>query len=262
MNILEKITHTKREEIRIRKRYKPVRVLESSEYFNEKIPSFRSALTSSRPAIIAEFKRKSPSKGAINLSAEVDDVLPGYIHSGAAAVSILTDEEYFGGSNNDLEAAACMSYIPLLRKDFVIDEYQIIEARAIGASAILLIASILKSEDVRNLSRLAADLGLDVLFEIHDTEDIDKLCNGISIIGVNNRNLGSFEVNIDNSSNLLRYLPSHCIKIAESGISSPDDVISLYKSGFDAFLIGENFMKHADPGKAATGFINAIRSGI
>lgn len=260
MNILDKIAAVKREEVKRRKVAAPVSILEKSAFFNARVPSFYEALSRPEPSVIGEFKRKSPSRGDINPAAEVAMVAKGYQDAGIAAISVLTDTEFFGGYNSDLQEVAGLVKIPVLRKDFIVDEYQVIEARSIGAGAILLIASILSKIEVERLSALAIDLGMDVLFEIHDLTDLDQLSKNITIIGVNNRNLKTFEVSIDNSMDLLNYLPKDCLKVAESGFTTAEDVKQLYKKGYDAFLIGENFMKSDDPGKAASHFISDLKS--
>jgi indole-3-glycerol phosphate synthase len=258
MDILDQIARTKREEVKRKRASEPAGILEKSQAFSRPVPSLFDALAKPGPSVIAEFKRRSPSKGEINLTADIEIVAAAYQDAGAAAMSVLTDYEFFGGNNADLEKARSVTSFPILRKDFVIDEYQIIEARSIGASAILLIGAILTKDEIARFASVAKGLGLDILFEIHDTADLEKISVDINIIGVNNRNLRTFGVNIENSAELLKYLPVNCLKVAESGISSPQDVTSLYTSGFDAFLIGEGFMKHKDPGVTAASFINEL----
>lgn len=260
MNILEKIASVKREEVKSRKIENPVSALEGSAFFNLRMPSFYDSLSKSSPSVIGEFKRKSPSRGVINPGASIREVALGYQEAGIAAMSVLTDAEFFGGSNADLQAVAGVLQIPLLRKDFIIDEYQVVEAKSIGSSAILLIASILSKKEVDILSGIALDLGMDILFEIHDKSDLDKMSQNIKIIGVNNRNLKTFEVSIENSDGLFNHLPQNCLKVAESGFQTSEDVRRLFKKGYDAFLIGESFMKSADPGKSAAVFIDNLRS--
>ena len=259
MDILDKITAVKREEVEKRKLSDPLSVLEKSVFFNLRMPSFHEALAITLPSVIGEFKRKSPSRGDINPGALIGDVVLGYQDAGIAAISVLTDEEFFGGRNSDLQEAAGLLKIPLLRKDFIVDEYQVVEAKSIGSSAILLIASILSKKEVNILSGIALNLGMDILFEIHDINDLDKLNQNIKIIGVNNRNLKTFEVSMDNSNVLFEYLPKDCLKVAESGFKTAEDVIRLFKKGYDAFLIGENFMKSEDPGKSAANFIYHLK---
>ncbi len=260
MNILEKIAAVKREEVKSRKITAPVSILEKSAFFNKKVPSFYEALSKPVPSVIGEFKRKSPSRGDINPVASIPDVALGYQDAGIAAMSVLTDEDFFGGRNSDLQEVAGLVKIPVLRKDFIVDEYQVVEAKSIGAGAILLIASILTKKEVDTLSGLALILGLDILFEIHDLSDIDKMSQNIKIIGVNNRNLKTFDISMDNSVELYQHLPKECLKVAESGFQTAEDVIRLFKKGYDAFLIGERFMRSGDPGKSASIFINNLKN--
>jgi indole-3-glycerol phosphate synthase len=259
MDVLDKIIAFKRNELKSIKEGSPIKRLETSLFFKREMPSFFKAVEKPGPSIIGEFKRKSPSKGVINIHSEVETVARGYEEAGVAAISILTDKEFFGAENKDLQKVACFAKIPILRKEFIIDEYQVIESKSIGAGAILLIASVLSKKEVYSLTGLASDLGLDVLFEIHDEYDIEKLNSKIKIIGVNNRNLKTFEVAIDNSRTLLSHLPEGCLKVAESGFNSCHDVDELFKSGYNAFLIGENFMRSDDPGETAKKFINGLR---
>jgi indole-3-glycerol phosphate synthase len=261
MDILDKIVATKKNELEDKKSSYPVSKLEDSAFFKREMPSFYEALTKSKPSIIGEFKRKSPSKGVINNNSNPGQVAKGYEKAGVAAISILTDNKFFGGENNDLRDVAGITKIPILRKDFIVDEYQVIESKSIGASAILLIASILSKNEVYNFSDLALRLGMDVLFEIHDEKDLNKINPKIKIIGVNNRNLKTFTVSMNNSTDLFPLLPQNCIKVAESGIQTYKDVKQLITKGYDAFLIGERFMRSDDPGKAAADFIKSLKTG-
>lgn len=262
MDILDKITALKRDEVKVRKILNPVSKLEKSELFKRRMPSFFEALEKPEPSIIGEFKRKSPSKGDINITADLEQVARGYQDAGAAAISILTDDRFFGGKGLDLQRVAEFIKIPLLRKDFIVDEYQVIESKSIGAGAILLIASILSKKKVALLSGLALNLGMDILFEVHDIDDLDKLNQNIKIVGVNNRNLKTFEISLDNSLELFHHLPQNCLKVAESGFQTYKDVKQLFTRGYDAFLIGERFMGTDNPGMTAAGFINDLKSGI
>ena len=259
MNILERIVAAKKTETETRKKICPVNELERSAFFDKQVLSFFDSLNKKEPAVIAEFKRKSPSKGIINNNADVEQVASGYFSAGVAAMSVLTDKEFFGGSEGDLEKVAKLSLLPLLRKEFIIDEYQVIEAKSIGASAILLIGSILTREQSNNLSLLAFSLGMEVLFEMHDIEDLDKMNPDIRIVGVNNRNLNTFKVDRSNSINMLSHLPEECIKVAESGFESPEEVKMMFTEGYNAFLIGEKFMRSDDPGRSAASFISALK---
>ena len=262
MDVLDKIIAFKRSELEGKKKCFPVSKFEDSPFFKREMPSFYDALAKPGPSIIGEFKRKSPSNGMININAEVEQVAREYKEAGIAAMSILTDMEFFAGADHDLRHVAGFVKIPLLRKDFIVDEYQVVEARSIGASAILLIASILEREEVEIFSNLAFSLGMDVLFEIHDQADLEKMSRNINIIGVNNRDLKTFEVTMENSNNLFRHLPENTLKVAESGIQTPEDVRRLSDNGYDAFLIGETFMKAPDPGFAARTFIDKLKSGL
>jgi indole-3-glycerol phosphate synthase len=259
MDILERIVAVKKEEVRTRKKAVPLEKLIRSELFDHSVPSLYDALKAAGPSVIAEFKRKSPSKGVINSSALIEEITHGYIAAGAAAISILTDNYFFGGDNKDLTTVKLFSEIPLLRKDFIIDDYQVYESKSIGASAILLIGSVLNKTQTTRLASLAQSLGLDVLFEIHELGELEKLHHSIRIVGVNNRNLKTFEVNMEKSLVLLRELPQHCLKVAESGFETPSDVRKMFSGGYDAFLIGERFMRSEDPGKNASEFIAALK---
>jgi len=262
MNILDSIIAHKRKEVDIRKQLFSVSTLETSEFFSAVRSSFREAIAAKGPSIIGEFKRKSPSKGIINKLAEIEMVARGYEAAGVKAMSILTDLEFFGGDELDLQKVASISNLPLLRKDFIIDEYQIIESKSIGASAILLIAAVLTKKEIYNFSRMADSLGLDVLCEIHELTDIDKLNEKNNILGINNRNLKTFAVEMGHSQELIRLLPKGSLKVAESGISNTEEVKFLFETGFDAFLIGENFMRTPDPGRAAEKFIRGLNQEI
>lgn len=221
--------------------------------------SFASALKNPFPSIIAEFKRKSPSKGIINPIADLYDIITGYTKAMVQSISVLTDYEFFQGSLSDLQDASILSSLPTLRKDFIIDEYQIFESKAFGASAILLIASVLEAREIKHLTRVANDSGIDVLFEIHDEKDLDKWFPEIKIIGINNRNLPSYTVDPDYSFKLLDKLPSTCIKVTESDINDINTVIQLFNEGCEAFLIGEAFMQTTEPGAVAKKFVEDIQ---
>lgn len=254
MTILDKIIAYKKQEVATQKQRVPFQQLEK-QITDSPIPQLRDFISApGKNGIIAEFKRQSPSKGLINGNAQPADVAIYYQQAGVSAMSVLTDKNFFGGTVEDLQQARSVTNIPILRKDFTVDEYQILEARAIGASAILLIAACLTKEEVQHLAKFAVNLGLDVLFEVHNREELDKYCDEIGVVGVNNRNLKTFEVNLQNSIDLLRHFPSGVKKIAESGISNIDTIQMLKKEGFDGFLIGENFMKTANPGKACIDF--------
>ncbi|WP_455671974.1 indole-3-glycerol phosphate synthase TrpC [Phocaeicola sp.] len=228
---------------------------------NEPMPrvSMRAGLASSPYGIIAEFKRRSPSKGWIKEEAHADLIPPAYEAAGASALSILTDEKYFGGSLKDIRAARPRVQLPVLRKDFIIDEYQLYQARIVGADAVLLIAAALKKEQCRTLAAKAHELELEVLLEIHSEQELDYVEENIDMVGVNNRNLGTFHTDVENSFRLAEKLPKEMLLVSESGISNPETVKQLRTAGFRGFLIGENFMKTPEPGIALQQFIKALQ---
>lgn len=260
MNILNEIIEYKKGIVEERKSLYPVKLLEKSNYFNSPTVSLKKyLLREDLNGIIAEFKRKSPSKGFINKHADIEKISIGYMQAGASALSILTDEKYFGGFDKDLTIARKFNFCPILRKDFVINEYQIIEAKSIGADAILLLANVLSKKQLAEYYALAQSLNLEVLFEIRDEEEIAKLPENASIIGINNRNLKSFEVSIEQSLKLVNKLPKDSVKVSESGISKAGTILTLRENGFKGFLIGENFMSQSNPAKACNLFINEIK---
>jgi indole-3-glycerol phosphate synthase len=219
---------------------------------------FRSALKTNPPAIIAEIKKASPSKGILAHEFEPASIARAYSKGGAAALSVLTDREFFQGSLSDLQSARAASTIPVLRKDFTIDEFQVIEAAAHGADAILLIAAILDPSEMRRFRELAAEFGMAALVEVHDGDELDAaLASGAEIIGVNNRDLHTFEVMLETSLRLVEKIPSNVIKVTESGIHSDSDVRRLTSAGYDAFLVGEHLMKSADPAAALRALRNS-----
>ncbi len=221
----------------------------------------QSLLAEGSTGIIAEFKRKSPSKGWFKpKSLEVEPVVVSYNSKGAAGISVLTDEEFFGGDLDDLIQTKVISDIPVLRKDFIIDEWQIAEAKAFGADIILLIAACLSTEEVKKLGGFAKSIGLEVLLEIHNEEELGYICDEVDMVGVNNRDLKTFEVNTGISLNLIREIPSSKPAIAESGIGDVKTIVTLRDAGFKGFLIGESFMKDNDPGKAFESFVTELRS--
>ena len=261
MNILEEIAAQKREEVEILKQEIPVASLKLLPHFKRKCFSLRENLINSSTGIIAEFKRRSPSHPEINLTAEVKEITAGYQNAGASGISVLTDVEFFGGSLDDLMLARETVDLPLLRKDFMVDEYQLYEAKATGADVILLIAAILKPKEVKSLSEKARELGMEVLLEVHDEEELkNNIFDTVDMIGVNNRNLKTFEVDLQTSKNLADKIPSRFVKISESGISDTAAILELQKSGFQGFLIGGNFMKTEDPGRSAAEFISELKS--
>lgn len=263
MNILDKIIAHKYKEVEAQKKLVPQSKLEQNEVFKREAYSLKERLfVDGSTGIIAEFKRKSPSKGVINNNVVVEEVTQGYARAGAAGVSVLTDRKFFGGSLVDLIAARQANRIPILRKDFMVDEYQIVEAKAMGADVILLIAAALSKEQIKQLATCAKTVGLEILFEVHAREELDKLVDEVDMVGVNNRNLIDFKVNIAQSLALAADLPDKFVKVSESGIDNPDVIKYLKKHGFKGFLIGENFMKQKDPGKACAEFISELNSEI
>jgi len=261
MNILDKINENKRREIAEAKEKVTIDQLKESPYFNRTTNSLKAALQAEGASgIIAEYKTQSPSKGVINEEAEASEVTAGYVAAGASGLSVLTDEAYFGGSFEDLAKTRWANpKTPILRKDFMLDPYQIYEAKAHGADVILLIAESLSKQLLLELTQTAKDIGLEVLVEIHSAEELDKLNPLVDIIGVNNRNLKTFDVDINTSIHLSELIPASFLKISESGISTPESIAQLRASGFNGFLIGETFMKTGDPGKACAEFIAKLK---
>ncbi len=259
MNILDKIVADKRKEVDLKKSLITLPQLEASVMMERTSVSLAEVLRNSNSGIIAEHKRRSPSKSVINQSLNVQDVAKGYADAGVCGMSVLTDGKYFGGSLDDLVLARASTNIPILRKEFIIDEYQIVEAKAYGADVILLIAAILTREEIKTLSELAKDLGLDVLLEVHNEEELKKsLMPSLDMLGVNNRNLKSFEVDLEISKSLSKKIPDDFVKVSESGISSVEAIRDLKEFDYQGFLIGENFMKTDEPGKSAKKFIDKI----
>ena len=260
MNKLEQIVAFKKQEVQKIKADIKLEDLVKSPNFKRETISLASSLSDPKGSgIIAEFKRQSPSKGVINGTADIKLVTQGYINAGVAAQSILTDVAFFGGNVMDLVQARTVNQsIPILRKDFIVDAFQIVESKAIGADAILLIAAVLTEEELKKFSNLAEDLDLDVLFEVHDKSELDKLPESAKIVGINNRNLKTFKVDLEHSIELVKQLPDHVIKVSESGISDPQIVTGLKQYGFKGFMNGENFMKTDDPAEACKGFIDQL----
>jgi indole-3-glycerol phosphate synthase len=261
MNILDKILETKRAEVAAAKQARGFDDIHAAALAVDRpVISFSGALAASPTGIISEFKRRSPSKGFINEHASVEEVTASYAAAGAAAISVLTDSDYFAGSLDDLRTARrVVDGIPLLRKDFVIDEYQLCEARLAGADTVLLIASALTPERCRELAAFAASLGLEVLLELHDETELAYICPDVSVVGINNRHLGSFVTDTATSERLVELLPRDMVRISESGISSPKTVMRLRAKGFQGFLMGENFMKHTDPAAALSEFLKELQ---
>jgi indole-3-glycerol phosphate synthase len=261
MNILDQIIEYKRKEVSDRKELYPVKLLEQSIFFSSPTVSLKKYVQrEDKTGIIAEFKRKSPSKGMINAYAPVERTTIGYMQAGASALSVLTDKNFFGGSNEDLSLVRKYNFCPIIRKDFTVEEYQILEAKSIGADAILLIAAVLDPKESKVLASFAHSLGLEVLLEVHDEKELkDNLEVDADLIGVNNRNLKTFEVSIEISKRLAPMIPNHVVKVSESGISVPETIVELRKYGYEGFLMGENFMKHSQPEVSAMEFMEQLR---
>lgn len=258
MNILETIILEKRIEVEKRKREKSISQLKEISTFKREALSFKDfLLNKKKTGIIAEFKRQSPSKGIINNTSDIKEVTGSYAKHGATALSVLTDQKFFGGCLNDLKEAR-VNDIPILRKDFIIDEYQLIESKAYGADIILLIAACLTKEEVKQLSGVAKNVGLHVLLEIHNETELDHICEDIEVVGINNRDLKTFKVDLKHSIELCKKIPSDKIKISESGIDEVKTIEYLKNNGFSGFLMGEKFMKEKNPGKAFTEFVKEL----
>lgn len=259
-DILEEIIAHKQIELALQKKAISQELLLNN--CNEPIPtiSMRASLAASSTGIIAEFKRRSPSKGWIKEEAQAEVIPSAYEAAGASALSILTDEKFFGGTLKDIRRARPHVQLPILRKDFIIDEYQLYQARIIGANAVLLIAAALDTATCRSLAHKAHELELEVLLEIHSEEELDYVNEYIDMVGVNNRNLGTFHTDVENSFRLAEKLPKDMLLVSESGISQPDTVKQLRAAGFRGFLIGETFMKTPQPGATLQMFLNALQS--
>lgn len=259
MNILERIVTQKKLEVAQRKQEQSIADLEKQPFFSRNTYSLKQFLNDpNRTGIIAEFKRKSPSKGVINSQADVVTVTGAYAKH-ASGISVLTDTEFFGGKPADLMAARVHA-IPILRKDFMIDPYQVYEAKAMGADVILLIAACLTTDEVKTMAALAKSMQLEVLLEIHDDTELGHICDEVDMVGVNNRNLKTFEVSIATSLGLIDKIPANKPAVAESGISDVNTIVTLRNAGFKGFLIGENFMKEADPSIAFADFVNQLKA--
>ena len=261
MDILTKIVNDKRIEVNLRKQLIPIKQLEHSILFERETVSLAKKLKASNTGIIAEHKRRSPSKQVINHDLNVFDVAKGYEDAGVCGMSVLTDGKYFGGSLDDLLTARASCNLPLLRKEFIIDSYQIIEAKAYGADVILLIAAILTREEIKTFSELAKSLNLDVLLEVHNETELHKsIMPSLDMLGVNNRNLKTFEVSLETSKQLSDLIPNDFVKVSESGISSIQAIKTLQPYGYKGFLIGENFMKTNNAGESANQFIKTLNN--
>ncbi len=260
MNTLEKIIAYKQQEVDDRKKLYPIELLKKQLYFDAKPVSLKKyVLDPEKSGIIAEFKRKSPSEGVINEHANVEETTIGYMQAGSSALSVLTDGPSFGGSLEDLRTARKFNFCPILRKDFMVDAYQVYEAKAHGADAILLIAAAITKEKVLTLAELAHELNMEVLLEVHNKEEIDSHYGTYAdLVGVNSRDLKSFETYLNALEELITLLPADVVKIAESGIKQPSDVLRMREIGYDGFLIGTTFMKNTNPAKACRKFSDQL----
>lgn len=261
MNILDEINNHKRREIAEAKSKVSVEELKASPYFLRPTNSLKAALLAEDASgVIAEFKTQSPSKGLINGEAEASEVTATYVVAGASGLSVLTDNRFFGGSFEDLAKARWANpKTPILRKDFMLDPYQIYEAKAHGADVILLIAESMSKNTLLEMTETAKEIGLEVLVEVHSAEELEKLNPLVDLVGVNNRNLKTFEVDVQTSVRLSELIPAQYVKISESGISNPESIAQLRVAGFKGFLIGETFMKTDHPGQACSEFIEKLK---
>ncbi len=264
-DILKKITQQTSRDVQRRMEQVSMDMLQKMPWYERTVISLYQSIKNGS-GIIAEHKRQSPSKGSFNCPASLKQVVTGYENAGASALSCLTDQPFFGGTLSDLQEARQLVNIPILRKDFMISSYQIHEAKAYGADAILLIAACLRTDELGQMGMEAINLGMEVLYEVHDREELDRVKQATAsfdtktfIIGVNNRDLKRFKTNVANSKELLPHFPAGVLAISESGISDPDVVVDLQKIGFDGFLIGENFMKTTSPGDSCASFIRQIQ---
>ena len=258
-NILQRIATHKQKEVSAKKSLLPAAFLKQSPLFNRKCFSLSEHIISGS-GIIAEFKRRSPSKEVINQKNTVAEVVKGYEKAGASGISVLGDVQFFGGSLDDLILVRDAVQLPVLRKEFIIDPYQLYEAKAYGADVVLLIAAILTKEEIADFSKTARQLGMEVLLEVHNRSELEKsVLDFVNLVGVNNRNLKTFEVRLDTSRELAAYIPEEKVKVSESGISSVAAIRELKEFGYRGFLIGENFMKTGDPGAAAAEFIKTLK---
>jgi indole-3-glycerol phosphate synthase len=260
MNILDTIIKQKKWEVKERKKNFGMAMVEKSIESSRQIYSLKEfILDVNKTGIIAEFKRRSPSKGSINEKADILQVTAAYAKYGASGISVLTDEQFFGGCREDFEKAR-QNQVPLLRKDFIIDEYQVAESCLMGADVILLIAACLSPAEVKRFAAYAKSLGMEVLLELHDEAELGHICDETQLVGVNNRDLKTFEVDIERSLKMAEKISTEKIKIAESGIHSIENFLMFRRYGFRGFLIGENFMKTENPAIAFATFVNQLRN--
>jgi indole-3-glycerol phosphate synthase len=259
-SVLQEIVANKRQEVQEAQQLYPAKLLERSIYFESPTVSLRGYLDrDDLTGIIAEIKRKSPSKGMLNEHISVEKLSLGYMQAGASALSVLTDKKFFGGTTTDLTAARRLNYCPILRKDFIVDEYQIIEAKSIGADVVLLIAAVLTPQETKRFAALARSLGLEVLLEVHTEREIEShIVSEVDLVGVNNRDLATFSIAVETSERLAEKIPASMTKISESGISSPEVIRSLRQYGYKGFLIGEAFMRAASPEVVCRALVEAL----
>ncbi len=264
MNVLDKIVVHKRKEVAAQQKLISVKTLEQSIYFESKPISMKKHLLEPNSSgIIAEFKRKSPSEGVINGVAQVADTTIGYRRAGAAALSVLTDTEFFGGTHEDLLTARKFNYCPIIRKDFIVSEYQILEAKSMGADTILLIAAALEPKALKDFAAFTKTLGMEVLLEVHNARELEEYVNdNVDVVGVNNRNLGNFETAVQTSIDLAELIPEQFVKISESGIKDPATIGNLRQYGYKGFLMGTYFMKFEKPEEACAAFIKEMRASV
>ncbi|MFO0322522.1 MAG: indole-3-glycerol phosphate synthase TrpC [Bacteroidota bacterium] len=259
MNTLSKIIEHKRIEVKEREALYPIELLKKTIYFNSKTVSLSSYLKrTDKNGIIAEFKKKSPSAGVINKYLSVEKTSIGYMQAGASALSILTDQTFFGGTSEDLTTARKYNFCPILRKDFIINEYQLFESKSIGADAILLIAAVLTKEEIINLTDKSHDFGLEVLLELHAADEIPKLYEKVDVVGINNRDLNTMKIDVNQSIIMSELLPKNMVKISESGIENIEVIHKLKTHGYQGFLIGSHFMKQPHPHLACKEFIKEL----
>ncbi len=261
MNILDQIIAQKKREVVLKKSLVSANQLQNTVLFNSRTTSLSKSVLHSPFGIVAEHKRRSPSKATINHNLFLEDVVKGYEDAGASGISVLTDTNFFGGSLDDfLLAKACVK-TPLLRKEFIVDEYQILESKAYGADAILLIAAVLTQSEIKTLAAFAHSIALEVLLEVHNQAELDKsLIPELDMIGVNNRNLKTFEVRLDTSLALVDKIPNNVVKISESGLHTAEDIKLLKSAGFNGFLMGEAFMKNNNPGAELATLLQQLKA--
>ena len=258
-DILLTIVEQKHKEVELLRNQCSIEELKQSQYFQRTCYSAKAAIIGENcSGIISEFKRQSPKKGPINANADITSVVQSYQKANVSVVSVLSDTHFFGARETDFEIARESLSIPLLRKDFIIHPYQVYQTKAMGADLMLLIAAILTPEEVKSMSQLAKSLGMEVLLEIHDESELKHINSSIDLVGINNRNLKDFSVDLNHSIKLSEQIPNNFVKVAESGIKGEDDILFLKSNGFQAFLIGEHFMKQENPGTACSELIQNL----